>query len=61
MVEEIAGDEHCIDAFVTRKRDRTFERSLLVATRAGAEMTVGRVQHGRRPEGLLRHDVEVAR
>jgi hypothetical protein len=49
MVEEIACDEHCIDALVTGARDRALEGRLLVATRTGAKMTVGRVQHCRRP------------
>jgi hypothetical protein len=49
MVEEIACDEHCIDALVTGARDRALEGRLFVATGASAKMTVRRVQYGRRP------------
>jgi hypothetical protein len=41
VIEEIACDEHGIDALVTGARDRARNR-LLVATRTGAKMTVGR-------------------
>src|SRR5262249_6303082 len=56
VVAEVACGEHGLDRPFTSARARALAGELLPATRAGAKMTVGRVEHGGRPPQIVELD-----